>query len=87
LFGLKALVASGLTVVALTGTSLFSSSPVFAHPPSKVDVCHHTSSEKNPVVKINISHHAVEKHLALHGGTGPDEVLDEDDICQAGEDE
>jgi hypothetical protein len=42
--------------------------------PHKSDVCHHTSSNTNPFVIINIDNHAVNKHLELHGGTGPDAV-------------
>ncbi len=48
-----------------------------AAPLPKADVCHHTSSETNPVVIIEISQNAVPHHLALHGGTGPDFVIDE----------
>lgn len=48
-----------------------------AAPLPKDYVCHHTSSQTNPVVIINISDNAVPHHLALHGGTGPDYVIDQ----------
>ena len=44
-----------------------------AEPADKVQICHHTSSESNPFVVIDISGNAEQKHLDLHGGTGPDE--------------
>jgi hypothetical protein len=48
-----------------------------AAPLGKDYVCHHTSSATNPVVIINISQNATPHHLALHGGTGDDFVIDE----------
>jgi hypothetical protein len=39
--------------------------------PLRVTICHHTGSEKNPLVTIAVSEHAVPAHLA-HGDTlGP----------------
>jgi hypothetical protein len=41
------------------------------YPPSKVTICHHTHSQKNPFVTITVSEHAVPAHLK-HGDTvGP----------------
>ena len=41
------------------------------YPPSKVTICHHTHSQKNPSVTITVSEHAVPAHLR-HGDTiGP----------------
>jgi hypothetical protein len=53
--------------VGVTGAS-----PVAAqYPPSKVTICHHTHSQKNPAVTITISERALPAHLA-HGDTiGP----------------
>ena len=73
----------GMTVilgVGLTGNALA------APEPHKTDVCHHTSSATNPFVVINIDNHAVDKHLALHGGTGPDAVLVDGQCQSSGED-
>jgi hypothetical protein len=45
------------------------SSPTSAqYPPSKVTICHHTHSQKNPFVTITVSEHAVPAHLR-HGDT------------------
>jgi hypothetical protein len=48
------------------------SSPTAAqYPPSKVTICHHTHSKKNPFVTITVSVHALPAHLG-HGDTvGP----------------
>jgi hypothetical protein len=41
------------------------------YPPSKVTICHHTHSQKNPFVTITVSVHALPAHLG-HGDTvGP----------------
>jgi len=41
------------------------------YPPSKVTICHHTHSQKNPFVTINVSERALPAHLG-HGDTvGP----------------
>lgn len=41
------------------------------YPPSKVTICHHTHSQKNPFVTITVSVHALPAHLK-HGDTvGP----------------
>jgi hypothetical protein len=41
------------------------------YPPSKVTICHHTHSQKNPFVTINVSERALSAHLG-HGDTvGP----------------
>jgi hypothetical protein len=47
-------------------------SPVAAqYPPSKVTICHHTHSQKNPFVTITVSERALPAHLG-HGDTvGP----------------
>src|SRR5262249_29447849 len=37
-------------------------------PPSKVTICHHTHSRKNPFVTITVSVHALPAHLG-HGDT------------------
>lgn len=54
-------------LVGVTGAS-----PVAAqYPPSKVTICHHTHSQKNPFVTITISERALPAHLR-HGDTiGP----------------
>ena len=45
------------------------SSPTNAqYPPSKVTICHHTHSQKNPFVTITVSEHALPAHLG-HGDT------------------
>jgi hypothetical protein len=38
------------------------------YPPSKVTICHHTHSQKNPFVTITVSEHALPAHLR-HGDT------------------
>src|ERR1700745_4050347 len=38
------------------------------YPPSKVTICHHTHSSKNPFVTITVSTHALPAHLG-HGDT------------------
>jgi hypothetical protein len=38
------------------------------YPPSKVTICHHTHSQKNPFVTITVSVHALPAHLG-HGDT------------------
>src|SRR5438093_2459083 len=38
------------------------------YPPSKVTICHHTHSAKNPFVTITVSVHALPAHLG-HGDT------------------
>ena len=38
------------------------------YPPSKVTICHHTHSQKNPFVTINVSERALPAHLG-HGDT------------------
>src|SRR5690349_20521424 len=38
------------------------------YPPSKVTICHHTHSQKNPFVTITVSVHALPAHLR-HGDT------------------
>lgn len=38
------------------------------YPPSKVTICHHTHSQKNPFVTITVSEHALPAHLG-HGDT------------------
>jgi hypothetical protein len=63
LIGVLAVAAFATTAVA----------PALAAPAGKAFVCHHTASETNPVVVIHISRNAVDKHLANHGHTGPDE--------------
>jgi hypothetical protein len=60
----------GLTVLVLGGAFALTGGTAAA----KVDVCHHTSSDTNPVVVINVSENAVPAHLGNHGGTGPDSV-------------
>jgi hypothetical protein len=51
-------------LVGVTGAS-----PVaLQYPPSKVTICHHTHSQKNPFVTITISERALPAHLA-HGDT------------------
>ena len=54
-------------IVGVTGAS-----PVAAqYPPSKVTICHHTHSQKNPFVTITVSERALPAHLR-HGDTmGP----------------
>jgi hypothetical protein len=51
---------------------LVHTSPTAAqYPPSKVTICHHTHSAKNPFVTITVSVHALPAHLG-HGDTvGP----------------
>jgi hypothetical protein len=42
------------------------------YPTSKVTICHHTHSQKNPFVTITVSEHALPAHLGHHGDTvGP----------------
>jgi hypothetical protein len=66
------LVAAVMTMVALTG-GLFVAAGTANAAADKVYVCHHTSSETNPVVVIHISRSALDKHLENHGGTGADD--------------
>ena len=42
-------------------------SVAFAENEDKVGVCHETSSEKNPIVIINVSEKAALKHAEKHG--------------------
>jgi hypothetical protein len=42
------------------------------YPTSKVTICHHTHSQKNPFVTITVSQNALKAHLGNHGDTvGP----------------
>lgn len=69
---LRAVIAGGVAAAALAGALVFAGGIASADPLGKEFVCHHTSSETNPVVLIHISQNAVAQHLANHGGTGPD---------------
>jgi hypothetical protein len=62
----------GATGYAAKLVKLSHSSPQAAqYPPSKVTICHHTHSQKNPTVTITVSEHAVPAHMR-HGDTvGP----------------
>jgi len=48
-----------------------------ASPADKVNICHSTRSEKNPVVYITVSGNAAAAHAAHHDG---DDILSEE--CQ-----
>lgn len=63
----KMLLVGGASILALSTIA-----GAGAKPADKVTICHHTSSETNPVVMITISENALAKHLANHGGTGND---------------
>lgn len=75
--GAAALAATALASVGgvgyaarLVGGSNISSAAA-QYPPSKVTICHHTHSQKNPFVTINVSERALPAHLG-HGDTvGP----------------
>jgi hypothetical protein len=69
----RRVLAAALGLNLILGAGLMSSA-LAAPDPHKSDVCHHTSSATNPFVVINIDNHAVNQHLAHHGGTGPDSV-------------
>jgi len=69
------LVAAVMTMVALT-SGLFVGAGAAKAAADKVYVCHHTSSETNPVVVIHISRSALDKHLENHGGTGSDHFFE-----------
>jgi hypothetical protein len=62
----------GATGYAARLVKFSSTSPNAAqYPPSKVTICHHTHSQKNPTVTITVSVHALPAHLK-HGDTvGP----------------
>ena len=74
---LAALTVSGGLLLGPAGTA-------DAAKQDKEFVCHHTSSETNPVVIIHISGNAVDKHLANHGGTGDDAVGSDLEECTNG---
>ena len=79
-FATAALIALAVGVIASLGATGYAARIVgFSHsspdakqyPPSKVTICHHTHSKKNPFVTITVSVHALPAHLA-HGDTvGP----------------
>jgi hypothetical protein len=66
--------ALAVGALASVGTAVSpSGTPAAAkqYPPDKVTLCHHTSSQKNPSVTINVSQRALPAHLR-HGDTiGP----------------
>lgn len=45
----------------------------------KITICHNTSSAKNPVVMIEISVNALDKHVLNHGDADPYEVYEDSD--------
>jgi hypothetical protein len=57
----------------LVGLSHKSTTPTTdQYPTSKVTICHHTHSQKNPFVTITVSQNAVAAHVRNHGDTiGP----------------
>jgi hypothetical protein len=76
-FGAIALAIGAFASLAATGyaariVAFAHTSPTAAqYPPSKVTICHHTHSQKNPFVTITVSVHALPAHLK-HGDTiGP----------------
>jgi hypothetical protein len=77
-FGAVALAIGAFASLAATGyaariVSLAHTSPTASqYPPSKVTICHHTHSKKNPFVTITVSQNAVAAHMRNHGDTiGP----------------
>jgi hypothetical protein len=61
----------------LVGGSNISAAAAAQYPPSKVTICHHTHSQKNPFVTIIVSERALPAHLG-HGdtvGTCPQQSL------------
>lgn len=66
------LASSGAVGYAARLVGVTGASPVAAqYPPSKVTICHHTHSQKNPFVTITVSERALPAHLR-HGDTiGP----------------
>ena len=53
---------------------------------AKVEICHATSSKKNPWVLISISEKAVQKHIDNHGDRFPGDRIDDEtvlsDLCE-----
>lgn len=45
----------------------------------KITICHNTSSAKNPIVMIEISVNALDKHVLNHGDADPYEVFEDGD--------
>ncbi len=53
----------------LIGLMLFITGVAKALPSSKVIICHHTGSQTNPTVTIEVSENAVDAHIRNHGDT------------------
>jgi hypothetical protein len=73
-FGAVAVIAGAFACLAGVGYAAglvhlkHSSATSAQYPPSKVTICHHTHSQKNPFVTITVSEHALPAHLR-HGDT------------------
>lgn len=77
---IRLLIAGLAATIALSAASLAAATPPDdSGNPKKEYVCHHTASEKNPVVIINVGNAAVPAHVVSpsHGHTGPDASSDD----------
>lgn len=57
-----------LAMIAGMATPLIGAGAASAAPAGKANICHSTSSEKNPYVFITVSVNSLKAHGAHHGG-------------------